>query len=372
MLYVDIPTESEIIALASSRDDLSVSIYLPTTPLSQEAASDSVQLKNLAKESLRKLTEKEADKGRVAALSEHFDALIDDPEFWRFQANSLAVLATPDNIQTFRVASVLSPIAVVSDRFFLKPLLRAVSFSNSCYVLALAEGAVRLIEVSADLPASALKVDSLPRDARNVTGRSLLINRSMGRVQGGEGQKVLLEQYARRVNAALRDVLAGSDLPLVLASNEPLASIYRSVNSYPHLARETLYGGSDRLTDAELAASARPVLDRLYRDEITELSAMFATRESQGRATTDIAQAARAATIGAIDTMLVDIDEDVIGTVDDVDGSIAFGDGEEQSSYGIVDEIARRVIMTRGRVLGVRKDDIPEGKLLAAILRYAV
>ena len=185
MLYVDIPTESEIIALASSRDDLSVSIYLPTTPLSQEAASDSVQLKNLAKESLRKLTEKEADKGRVAALSEHFDALIDDPEFWRFQANSLAVLATPDNIQTFRVASALSPIAVVSDRFFLKPLLRAVSFSNSCYVLALAEGAVRLIEVSADLPASALKVDSLPRDARNVTGRSLLINRSMGRVQGG-------------------------------------------------------------------------------------------------------------------------------------------------------------------------------------------
>ena len=120
---------------------------------------------------------------------------------------------------------------------------------------------MRLIEVSADLPASALKVDNLPEGTLGTLQAVLIfINRSMGRVQGGEGQKLLLEQYARRVNAALRDVLAGSDLPLVLASNEPLASIYRSVNSYPHLARETLYGGSDRLTDAEFAASARPML----------------------------------------------------------------------------------------------------------------
>lgn len=101
MLFVDVPTESDIIALASARDDLSVSIYLPTTPLSQEAASDSVQLKNLSKESLRKLAEAGADKSRMAALLEHFDALIEDPEFWRFRANSLVVLATPDNVQTF-------------------------------------------------------------------------------------------------------------------------------------------------------------------------------------------------------------------------------------------------------------------------------
>jgi Bacterial archaeo-eukaryotic release factor family 11 len=197
--------------------------------------SDSIQFKNLAKEAIRELTEAGADKSRMATLSEHLDGLIDDPEFWRFQANSLAVLATPSNIRTFRAASALSPSVVVSDRFFLKPLLRAVSFRNSCYVLALAEGSVRLVEVSADLPATAIKVEGLPKDAKNAAGRSTVINRSMGRLQGGEGQKVLFRQYARRVHAALRDLLAGSDLPLILAANEPLASIYPSVNTYPHL-----------------------------------------------------------------------------------------------------------------------------------------
>ena len=35
-------------------------------------------------------------------------------------------------------------------------------------------------------------------------------------------------------------------------------------------------------------------------------------------------------------------------------------------------EIARRVMASRGRVLAIRKDDIPPGAALAAILRYPV
>lgn len=120
------------------------------------------------------------------------------------------------------------------------------------------------------------------------------------------------------------------------------------------------------MTAAELAASARPVLDRLYRDEIDKLGMLFATREAQGRATTDIAQAARAATMGAIDTCLVDIDESIPGDIDDSDGKVTFRDELATRGHDVVDEIARRVIMTRGRVLGVRNADIPDGKPLAA------
>jgi hypothetical protein len=42
------------------------------------------------------------------------------------------------------------------------------------------------------------------------------------------------------------------------------------------------------------------------------------------------------------------------------------------SNYGLVDEIANRVIATGGRIIGVRKADIPRSESLAAILRYPV
>ena len=37
-----------------------------------------------------------------------------------------------------------------------------------------------------------------------------------------------------------------------------------------------------------------------------------------------------------------------------------------------MDEIARRVLASGGRVLAVRRDDVPHGNTAAALLRYAV
>lgn len=371
MLYVDIPTHDELLALANHRDDASVSIYLPTTPVTPDADANRIHLKNLARDAARALEAKGADKKRVAALSGLLDELGEDAEFWRYQAHGLGVLATPDNVRTFRVPTTFTPAVVVADRFFLKPLLRAVSFPNSAWVLAFAEGAVRLVEVSAELPAAAVKVEGLPTDAVSALGRTTLVNDPTARVQGGEGQKVLFRQYARKVDAALRPLLAGSDLPLILAANEPLATIYRSVNSYPHLAAATLGGSPDRLTDSQLAAAARPVLDAVNQEVIAAWRELFTKRGPQGRATSDIAHAARAATMGAVDSLLVDIDAVVPGTVGEEDGKVAFAEGAGTGAYGVVDEIARRVLLAGGRVLGVRKDEIPGGQPLAAILRYA-
>ena len=240
-------------------------------------------------------------------------------------------------------------------------------------MLALAENSVRLVEVSADLPAATAHVPGLPRDAASAVGKSTINDRSpSGRIQGSEGKKVRLRQFVRAVDQALRALLAGSEVPLVLAATAPLAAIYRSVNSYPHLAEATLDGNPETLTDADLAQQARSVLDALHRERIAAWTALFNTREAQGRATTDVANVARAATFGAVDSLLVDIDHSIPGTIDDATGVVTFADHAGATSYAVVDEIARRVIQSQGRVLGVRRDDIPGGQPLAAILRYPV
>lgn len=373
MLYLDLPTTADITDLAAQRNDLSVSIFLPTTPVSLETDADRILLKNLAKEALDQFQAAGADKRRVGALIEELDDLIEDDEFWRFQAHSLAIYVTPDNLRTFRVPNALEPLVKVSDRFHLKPLLRAINFGNACYVLALADGGVRLIEVSADLPAEAVKVEGLPTDAASAVGQASIATRSYsGRIGGSEGKKVRLRQYARQVDAALRGLLAGATIPLILASVESLGAIYRSVNTYPHLAAQGIEGNPERLSPAELAAAARPILDEIYQTQVADWRERFQQRGNEDRATTDLARAARAATFGAVQSLLVDMDRVVNGTVDETDGAITFADGPSAETYGVVDEIARRVLLTGGEVLSVRAADLPEGKPLAAILRYAL
>jgi hypothetical protein len=370
MLYVDIPTPADLKSLITFRTDICISIYLPTTPLTQDAQKDRIALKNATKQAAEESLGHGADKRRVAELIEELDDLVDDNAFWRFQARTLAVLASPENVRTFRLPNDLKPIVEVADRYYLMPLLRAVTFPNACYILALDQGPTRLIDVSADLPAQEVKVQGMPRNAASSVAKSSLAGRSPSRrIQGSEGQKVRLRQFARAVDRALRGLLSGSELPLVLAATRPLEPIYRSINTYPHLARAYIEGSPSESSDAQLAERVRPILDSIYRDKLADWKTRFDVMDKAGRTTCDIAQAARAATVGAVDSVLVAIDQVVHGTIDP-NGKATFADAAGPNTYPVVDEIANRVILSDGKVLAVRTDDIPQGKPLAAILRW--
>ncbi|MCM2310109.1 MAG: hypothetical protein NDI84_01795 [Steroidobacteraceae bacterium] len=374
MLYLDIPTTDDYTTLAAWRGDIGVSIFLPTTPLTQDTDADRILLKNLVKEAIRQLEAAGADKRRIGPLSEELDDLIDDDDFWRHVAHGLVVYATPDKLRTFRLPNALQPMVMVADRFHLKPLLRSTNFCNAGFVLALADGSVRLVEVSTDFPATTLAVPGMPANAASSAGKASIAARSYsGRIGGSEGKKVHLSRYARKVDAALRGVLAGSSAPLVLAAVDSLGSIYRSINSYPHLALQGIEGNPERLSEAELASAAREIFDNLYRAQIADWHALYSARANEDRATTDLARAARAATFGAVASLLVDMDQTVHGTVAETDGSVDLAGSLGADSYGVADEVARRVLASGGQVLAVRGEDMPEpGKPVAAVLRWAL
>jgi hypothetical protein len=238
-------------------------------------------------------------------------------------------------------------------------------------VLALAHGSVRVIEVAPDVAASPVDVPDLPRDVASSVGKASIRDRSPSRrLQGSEGQRVRMRQYARQVEQALRPLLGGLGVPLILAAAEPLDSIYRSVSTYPLLAASGIDGNPEARSDAELAAAARTVLDELNAASLEAVRERYHQRESESRAAADLAVIARAATFGAVDTVMVDIDETVPGTIDEQTGAVELSEEGDAVNYGIVDEIARRVWRTGGTVLAVRREDVPGGGAAAAILRH--
>jgi hypothetical protein len=240
-------------------------------------------------------------------------------------------------------------------------------------VLALAAGSVRLVEVAGEGPPFTVRVPDLPADAASAAGKASIADRSPSRrLQGSEGQKTRLRQYARKVDHSLRGVLTGLELPLILAAAEPLESIYRSVNSYPHLAETGIQGSPEGETDEELASAARTVLDELHARELSNQRERFERMLAQDRASTDVATVARAATYGSVDTVIFDIDQKVPGFVDDDSGAVTFADDDDAVSYGVVDELVRRVLLSGGSVFAVRAPEVPGGGPVAAILRYAL
>ncbi|TVP81819.1 hypothetical protein [Thioalkalivibrio sp.] len=373
MLYVDIPTASELSQLVAERGEALVSIYLDTTPETQHIDAARTRLKQLSNDAVAQLEKAGRAKRSIWPIEEQLNDLMDDNEFWRLQADSLAIFVTGDTLRTYRLPNQLTEMVQVADRFHLKPLLRAVSMPQHAFILALAENEVRVVELLGDQPAQELRVPDLPKDAASVAGTATVNTRSYsGRQGGSEGQKHHLRQYCRKVDAALRGLLSGRSEPLILAATDPLLSMYRSINSYPHLAGYAIETSPVRIPAHELGVRAREIMDKLNAETIAEFAGLYSARENEGRATTQVTRIARAATFGAVDTLLVDMDAVVHGTVDEETGEITFHDDASAASYGVIDEIAGRVLATGGNVLAVRSTDIPQGAELAAVLRFAI
>jgi hypothetical protein len=205
----------------------------------------------------------------------------------------------------------------------------------------------------------------------DAVGRASLDSRSpRGRIQGSEGKKVRMGQYARAVDGALRELLGGRETPLILAATPPLDSIFRAACTYPHLADQAIRGNPETTSDHDLALAARAILDELHAGKLRAFAELFAQRTGQGRTTTDVEKAAYAATHGAVAAIAVDMDVQVPGTVDDEDGTVVFAETSSAETHGVLDQIATRVLMTGGRVLAMRREEIPGDAALAAILRY--
>jgi hypothetical protein len=373
-VHIDIPSRPELEQLMSVEGVPSVSIYLPTTPITPEADGDRIAFKNLLSAAGTALADQGVDRQDANAMIESLAELEEDEGFWAEQGRTLAAFATPSHTWLFRLPSRLQEAVRVADRLDTKPLLRAVTFPNAGFVLALAQGSCRLIEIGADVPPSEVSVPGLPSDVASAARKASIKDRSPSRrLQGTEGQKIRMRQYARKVDSALRHVLAGRDLPLILAATSPLDEIFRSVNSYPGLLDATIEGNPEALTAVELAERARVVLDAHYAQQVAALRELIGERSQQGRSASELNDVARAATFGAVDTLMVDIDARLAGTIDDETGALRLSEGEGGAqAYSVTDELARRTLAGGGRVLAVRADDMPEPGPAVALLRHPV
>ena len=370
-MHVHQPSSREIESLLADRGDARVTIYLSTSPVTDRTDAERIAYKDAASRAVAQVREAGVDKRRVAGFEELLGELDDDPTYWDHQARTLAVFTDGEDLRSFQLANELTPAVKVSDRYLVKPLLRSVTFPQACFVLALAEGSVRLLELGPDYGPIEVDVPDLPASAAEATHHHKITDHvQKGSLSGDDGSKVRLRQYARAVDRAIRPVVRGQDLPLLLAAAEPTASAFRGVNTSPELEDLGLEGSPERIDDLEIAREAREVLGRVYEEDLRELAELFSLRQGQDRVQTDVSDLARSSTYGQIDTLVVDIDQIVWGTVDD-DGAVTFAEEGAPGAFDVVDEIVRRVLATDGTVLALRAEDVPGGGAAAAILRYA-
>ncbi|WP_029088960.1 hypothetical protein [Brevibacterium album] len=372
-MSIDIPTRQDLAELTQHRSDASVTVYLSAAEWGFRAVAHATEAAHLAlrtavSESLAELGEglSREDRERLTA---HVRELEQDRDFWGTGARSIAVFASPEGLCAFRLMNELAPGRYTGDRFDVGPMIRAVTFEHTGYVLALTEGDVRLLHLDSGATSRRVELTDLPEDASEALTRAPQEGRfDRHRADGTLGPKPEQKRYASLVQKAVLEAIRDPEAPLLLAAANGLDPVYRDVNSHDRLLGESIAVNPASLSDEDLEARAREILDRHYGQRISDWVEHFGNQRAAGRASSQLTDVARAAREGRVAELLFDIEADHEGMIDEY-GAVALADEPGPATYRVVDEVAAQVLRTGGRVRGVRAAEMPDEGWTAAVFR---
>jgi len=361
----------------------------------------------------------------IERLLRPFRQLADDRRFWEHTRDGLAVLAADGAATVFLLQRPVQPLALVTNRFHLLPLLRAAAAVERFNLLALTAREARIFEGTnwhgaagrPDPRVACERLDPVPLPAAvgrtaeegvlssaDVIDEEILephrVKRGMGPaglgtggvIHGGFGSKrdetdKDTEIFLRHVDEVVRrDVSQQSGLPLVLVAGARLAASFRGLSSNPLLVDEAVAKDPQRMTPAALAEAAAAILARDREARIARDVAAFGKARDRGLAAGDPADIARAAAAGRVATLLIEADRFEPGEFDRATGAIepladldvaAAGPPDLSRSGGpaldtedLCGGIAETVLAHGGTIVALVRNAMPTKTGLAAIYRY--
>jgi hypothetical protein len=372
---MDTLSREQLKALVEGANGLCASIFMSTT----ETQQNPIRFDNL----LRKAEENLIAKGmRSPEARKMLDParklLLDD--FFSYRGEGVAVFLSLKTFHHYHLPFEPEELLVVSDRFYVKPLLRLGAHDERFYILALSQNHVRLFQgnrqstrevelegVPKNL-AEALQYDDFGKELQFHSGASG--GASIFYSSDSFDAKDNILRYFRQINKGLHELVRDQKAPLLLAGVEYLFPIYKEANSYPYLMEEGIEGNPDRMSAEELHrqgwAILKPYFSRAQQDAVSRYQQFAGT----GLTSNDVKETAQAAYHGRTDLLFVATELQQWGSFDPETDEVYLHPTAEPGDIDLLDFAAVHTILNGGTVYSVAAEQMPDNTPLATIFRY--
>jgi len=361
-----------------------VSLFMPTHRAGREREQGPIRLKNLLRQAEESLLAKGLRPRDVKEMLKPAQDLLDEPPFWQYQSDGLAVFCTPETFRTYRLPLPFEELVVISNHFHFKPLLPFFAGDGRFYILALSRNQVRLLEGTRDTVdevdiksvfpalAEALHYEAPERQLQFHTGTTSAKTGDRAAVYHGhdpsDEDKAKILRWFRKIDDELSGVL--TDRPVVLAGVEYLFPLYKEVNSYPHLVGDGITGNPEKLRPEELHAQAWPLVQPIFIKAQEEAAVQYGKIVGTGLTTTSVEEAVSAAHLGRVGILFVATGVQVWGNFDPETLSAHIHETPEPGDVDLLNLAAVQSILHGGKVYAVSPEEVPDRGSLAAVFRY--
>ncbi|MBE0431398.1 MAG: hypothetical protein IBX67_06195 [Dehalococcoidia bacterium] len=371
----------ELGRLMESVENPAVSIYMPTHRVG-DIEQDPIRLKNLLREAEARLGDYGLRTADTRNLLEPAERLLADSHFWQHQGDGLAVFLSPGTFQHYQLPLSFKELAVVAERFHIKPLVPLFSEDGVFYVLAVSQNQVKLLQCTRyhvqdvtpeDVPSSladALKYDDPEKQHQFHTTGPGGVTISHGHGISKDYDKVNILRYFQQVDRGLQSVLGDEHAPLIIAAVDYLHPLYREASKYRYLLDEGIEGNTDGVSEKNLQQQAWPIVQPFFERGRTEALETYSEALTKGLATNDVKHAALAAYDGRVSTLFVATGAEQWGQFDPQTRKIRLYNQRGPGIEDLLDFAVVHTLAKGGAVYAVAPGQVPGETAIGAILRY--
>lgn len=392
---MDLLTPTDVRELIQHGQNTCVSIFMPTHRMGPDTWQNHIRFKNLLNEAERQLAAREIRTPEARDLLEPARRLIDDPNFWRFQADGLAAFIAPDLLRTVRVPIAFQELVVVGKRFHLKPLFPLLANNGFFYVLAISQNQARLLRCTRDT-FEEIEAPELAEGEQSVLKYIEEQKQLQWHTQTGVGgpatrraavfhgqgaatrqHKDRIFEYFRKVASTVRRLTGGdTQTPIVFIGVDYLFPIFQQANDGLNLLNEFVAGNPDEYhTSAEtLHEAARQTVEPYFDRDRQKAAALY--QEAKGiaahRATNDLAEALRAAHDGRVSMAFTALEAQHWGRFNPESGDVEFHAQQSATDSGedLLDAVTIHTFIHGGKAYVVPRAEMPDRTDVAVITRY--
>jgi hypothetical protein len=376
---MDIINTQDLLRLTDQRGGTRISVFLPTHRGGPQTDRNRIRLKNQLRYAHHALRTDGMSAGQIDAMLEPGYRLLDLVGLWEQPSDGLAVFLGPDGPCHLRVPLRLPELVTVGDRFVVRPLLPLVNANGHFYVLTLSQDEIRLFH-GTRVGLDQVQLDGLPlamwltMPRRQAQVHAFLADRggTGGRAvfHGGNDYdaKPLIRQHFRRVDHALRELLADDRAPVVLAGVRSLQAIYHQANTHPQLLTTGIDGSPTHTSPDQLHRRAWGLVEPLLRGHETVAAGEYRALHGTGRTSNTPEEVFTAARQGRVETLFLCTNTLAWRTRADRDPLVLVADGTTTSDQ--LDLAAVATLRHAGTVYAVPAARMPDANPVAAILRY--
>ncbi|WP_301110037.1 hypothetical protein [Sporosarcina sp.] len=361
-----------------------ISIYQPTHRHRPENQQDPIRFKNLLQQVQLELS-KIYPGNEIKSLLAPLEKLQGERPFWAHAGDGLALFATKDRCIIYRLQRPVPELAIVSNSFHIKPLIRVFQSADRYHLLGVNRQKFKLFEGNrygieeVEIPEELAKTkaeaigDQVTEayvgsgDSGGATGTAMMHG------YGGKKDEIEIdiERYFRYVDRTVSEHFSKpSGLPLYLVTLTEYHTPFKELSHNPYLQDQGIKSDFEALNLEQLREMAWQIIEPNYLDKTKNLVESFENSQANGLGSQKIEDVVQAVSENRISRLMLEDGRVYPGKIDLDTGEIQTKNLQQTAVDDVMDDLAELVFKSGGEVVVLPEERMPVDTGVAAIYRW--